>query len=183
MNHDLDIRPRRGRMSAVALVVIMAVAVAGCSRPGGEDSPPASSVGAPESLDEISREAERQLSLGSTEASPHVVLGKVAEAEGDLASAEQAYLRSLAIDPGQPAVLHDLAVLYFDRGDLAGAERSLRSALGMDPALHGSRLLLADVMAKAGDVEEARRQVSLVLEAAPRGVDEDMLRARLESYR
>lgn len=181
VNHDRGIH--RYRASALALAFILIFGVAGCTGTATEDPAPVSVVPAPQSLDEVRRGAQRELASGSQEASPHVTLAKVSEAEGDLAAAEQAYQRSLAIDPEQPTVHHDLAVLYFDRGDLAGAERSLRSALNLNPALHGSRLLLADVLAQAGRIEEARRHVTLVMEAEPQGIDPEMLQERLESYR
>jgi len=110
----------------------------------------------------------------------YAVQGKMSEANGDLVEARQSYERSLEVDPGQPTVLHDLAVLNQAEGELDEATRLLREALAIDPGLHGSRLLLADILLEAGRGREALVEYEVLVDAAPAGVDLDVVRERIE---
>ncbi|HET6351774.1 MAG TPA: tetratricopeptide repeat protein [Coriobacteriia bacterium] len=127
------------------------------------------------------KSAEAAVKAGADDTATLNLLGQAREAKGDLSGAERAFGESLRRDPNQPLVLHELAVIAVSRDDLDSAESSLRKALADDEKLAGSRLLLADVLAKKGRSDEARAQYEAVLEAAPHGVDLNTVRAKLEA--
>jgi len=115
--------------------------------------------------------AEEAISDGDVDPVTFALLGKACEATGDLDAAEEAYRRSLYIDPAQPDTQHDFAVVAFHRGDADTAEEALRAALELNPGLVGSRVLLGDVLAHKGDRAGAAREYRDVIEAAPAGLD------------
>lgn len=127
------------------------------------------------------KSAEAAVKAGADDSVTLNLLGQAREAKGDLAGAEQAFNRSLERNANQPLVLHELAVIAVSRDDLQLAESNLRKALAADEKLVGSRLLLADVLAKQGRPDEARAQYQAVLEAAPQGVDVNAVRSKLEA--
>jgi Tfp pilus assembly protein PilF len=111
----------------------------------------------------------------------NAVVATARQASGDLVGAEADLERSLAQDPDQPLVQHDLAVLAAERGDYERAEDALRAALEVDPDLVGSRVLLGDVLARQGDRDGAAREYKKVIDAAPYGVDLVAIQQRLEA--
>lgn len=132
-------------------------------------------------LDVALKSAEAAVKAGADDAATLNLLGQAREAKGDLSGAERAFGESLRRNPNQPLILHELAVIAVSRDDLDSAESSLRKALADDEKLAGSRLLLADVLAKQGRSDEARAEYQAVLEAAPHGVDLNTVRAKLEA--
>jgi tetratricopeptide (TPR) repeat protein len=84
-------------------------------------------------------------------------LGAVRCARGDRAGADDAFRKSLTIDP-------EFAPAYFERArcelaanELGVAEVDARRALALAPMTLGSTRLLAEIVEKKGDIPEARR--------------------------
>ncbi|MDZ4178085.1 MAG: tetratricopeptide repeat protein [Coriobacteriia bacterium] len=163
-------------LAAVALLV----SLTGCSADGTQIGEHDISALAARDTETTKADAEAMVRNPELRAQGHAILGKVSEASGDLAQARQSYERSLDVDPRQPTVLHDLAVLKHAEGEVDEAIRMLRDALAIDPSLHGSRLLLADILSEAGRAREASREYQALIDAAPQGIDLDMVRTRME---
>lgn len=88
---------------------------------------------------------------------------------GDLAGAEVALRRAVALDPRSARNLRALGDLELERGDLASAEGHYRVALGEEPKASRTFKHLAMAHARAGSPEEALR----VLEESARRWPED----------
>lgn len=59
--------------------------------------------------------------------------GLEAQAAGDLATAEDAYLRVIQLDPQNKFAYYNLGVIEQSRGELPAAESHYRTTLGLDP--------------------------------------------------
>ena len=79
---------------------------------------------------------------------PHVRMGAIYRAEGDLTAAQAAYTAALAIDPGYAPTYNNLGNLHRDTGDFVAAEIAYRRALALLPnyvdALINMATLLSD---------------------------------------
>jgi len=70
-----------------------------------------------------------------------------------------------------PGVQLQLGVFLMSRGDTPAAEKAYREALYLNPQLLPARLNLADLLRTLGREDEAREQLLLALEVAPRSGD------------
>lgn len=96
-------------------------------------------------------------------------LGDVKRRQGDLAGAELAYLRALALDSSNAEVHLRLGELYLaddERNRSAEAVLFLHNALQLRPEWRSVRLRLARACQAAGDLAEARHYVDHFLEDA-----------------
>jgi tetratricopeptide (TPR) repeat protein len=82
-------------------------------------------------------------------------LGMTLYNNGDLAGAEQAYLRALQIDPTLPEAAGNLGLIYAERGDLKAAREYYQRAVRLDPGISHT-INLAQVLFRLGDYQGAR---------------------------
>lgn len=121
------------------------------------------------------------------EQSPEVswfVEGRLRAARGDLAGAEEAFRRALAIDPRAPEAHWELGRTLAAAGRTSDAAEAFRALLAIEPA-HGPAWLelgrallpsdragavraLASAAAYMPDSEEARRELSLARDGDPK---------------
>jgi predicted Zn-dependent protease len=94
----------------------------------------------------------------------HLVVAGLAARAGELALAEEALTRSLALDPGRTLVRTQLGTLLRRRGKMADSERELRRAVAEAPAEDWApRVALAETLIAAGKLDEADEMLSDVL--------------------
>ncbi|MDP6700272.1 MAG: tetratricopeptide repeat protein [Candidatus Latescibacteria bacterium] len=86
---------------------------------------------------------------------PHVRLGAIYRAEGDLAVARAAYAAALAIDPDHAPTHNNLGNLHRDAGDFAAAEGAYRRALALLPGYVDALINLATLLGDQGRFEQA----------------------------
>jgi len=97
--------------------------------------------------------------------------GLAAAARGDVATAEKAYLRALAVSPDAPDLLYNLGVLYYAQRQFDMAARNFEGVLKGDPANMRALQFLALSYAESGEAARARRALDLALKRAPRSVE------------
>lgn len=89
--------------------------------------------------DEAWSAASYAVSLASNEAETHFVMAVVAQERGDLATAEVAYEKALALDPTHAAAMNNLGLVRLRRGRLHQAVEGFTSSLRSDPSLQVAR--------------------------------------------
>lgn len=94
-------------------------------------------------------------------------LGLEAQAAGDLATAEDAYLRVIQLDPQNKFAYYNLGVIDQGQGDLQGAERHYRTTLGLDPDFVPALFNLAILRTEAGFADEAVNLYEHLIEVTP----------------
>ncbi|MEW6750768.1 MAG: tetratricopeptide repeat protein [Candidatus Latescibacterota bacterium] len=93
-----------------------------------------------------------------------VLLGNIRSDQGDLAGAEEAYRRALALDGGLAGAYHNLANVVRDRGGSAEEVIALYlEALGRDPHLARARNNLGQAYEGAGRLADALREYELAV--------------------
>jgi predicted Zn-dependent protease len=98
----------------------------------------------------------------------HLVVAGLAARGGELALAEEALTRSLALDPDRTLVRTQLGAVLRRRGKLADSERELRRAVAESTADDWTvRISLAETLMAAGKLDEAESILSAVLAGAP----------------
>jgi arylsulfatase A-like enzyme/Tfp pilus assembly protein PilF len=98
----------------------------------------------------------------------HLVVAGLASRGGELALAEEALTRSLALDPGRTLVRAQLGALLRRRGKLADSERELRLAVAEGPADDWTvQVGLAETLIEERRLDEAEAILSRVLAASP----------------
>ncbi|MEZ4223890.1 MAG: tetratricopeptide repeat protein [Polyangiaceae bacterium] len=98
---------------------------------------------------------EQAIALRPTFGAAHARLGVVKHGLGDLAGAEQALLRALALDAKQADWLAALAAVLVDKGDAAGAIARADAALKLVGNHAAAKLARADALAQRGDIDLA----------------------------
>jgi Tfp pilus assembly protein PilF len=112
-------------------------------------------------------------SEASVEASPssafaHLQRGDALYAgQHDLDGAEAEYRLAIGIDPGEPVVHNNLAVVLMARHRLPEAEAELREELEMNPKYADAHYNLGVVMRETGRSDEAVREWERALDATP----------------
>ncbi|PYQ23731.1 MAG: hypothetical protein DMF79_03185 [Acidobacteria bacterium] len=98
----------------------------------------------------------------------HFVMAAVAYRAGRLGLAEQAFLRTLALDPDRPVIRQYYGTLLRDMGRLEESERQLRLAVAQaEDTDFATRINLAETLIAAGKAEEAEKVLGRVLEREP----------------
>jgi tetratricopeptide (TPR) repeat protein len=97
----------------------------------------------------------------------HLNLGNLALARGDVAEAEKAYRRALAIDPGFVPGYVNLADLERQRGQDAAGERLLRDGLRARPGAPALHEALAMALVRQGRKLDALAEFAAADRAAP----------------
>lgn len=131
-------RRRHGRAPSSGLVILVVLALAGCSGDGEGE------------------EADALLQQGLQ-----------AQAAGDLAAAEDAYLQVIQLDPRNKFAYYNLGVIEQGRGELPAAESHYRTTLGLDPDFVPALFNLAILMTDAGSAEEATSLYEHLIEVMP----------------
>jgi tetratricopeptide (TPR) repeat protein len=93
--------------------------------------------------------------------------GLDAHARGDLEAAEEAYLRTIELDPQNKFAYYNLGVIKQGRDDLAGAESEYRSAVAIDPDFVPALFNLAILRTQAGQEAEAVGLYEHIIEVDP----------------
>lgn len=106
--------------------------------------------------------------------------GEALFAAGDLAGAEQAFLRVLALDAGNAVANNDLGVLHHQRGDQPQALEYLVRALEADPDNRDAVSNTCAVLAQMQEASEALRLLDAYLHQHP---DDTGMRALHEQLR
>jgi tetratricopeptide (TPR) repeat protein len=131
-------RNRHDRAASLGFVILLVFATAGCSGDGeGEQA------------DEILQQ------------------GLEAQAAGDLATAEDAYLQVIQLDPQNKFAYYNLGVIEQTRGELPAAESHYRTTLGLDPDFVPALFNLAILMTEAGSADEAVTLYEHLIEVTP----------------
>lgn len=110
----------------------------------------------------------------------YLLLGRGYEGRGDLEQAEKAYKKTLDIDADQPEVLYYLAVIHKYLGETEEAVSELEQAKALRDGFIGARLLLADLYASEGRVDEALAEYKSLIELKPLGLDLEMVQQKIE---
>lgn len=125
------------------------------------------STGEPQRAAAICREL---LSAAPEDARAHHLLGVIARAQGDHATALVHFERAAAIDAA-PAMLHDLAELQLRLGRLAEAEATARRAIAAPDAAALAWHLLGLALVAAGKLAESRAAFEQVVTREPGSIE------------
>lgn len=109
-------------------------------------------------------------------------LGVAKRRLGDVPGALEAYRRALALDPGNPTVLTNLAALFRSLGRESEAQQALRAAKLSQASPH-QLLVRGDVELAAGNLDTAKKLYRRALRANPRFVEAMLAMARAELAR
>jgi len=93
--------------------------------------------------------------------------GNAALLAGDLAAADAAFQRALAVRPSNPTARFGAALASYRRGEPVAARRELASLVAANPEQVGAWSLLGVILADAGDSRGAREAFDAALAADP----------------
>jgi aspartate beta-hydroxylase len=94
----------------------------------------------------------------------HNMRGLRALSDADFAQAIDSFSRAVAADPGQPALLVNLASAYRGVNDDAGEKASLQAALDIDQRQLTSQLRMAELLERQGRLSGAARHWGAVVQ-------------------
>ena len=109
---------------------------------------------------------ERALALYPGNSYAHNARGTRALADGALDLAVMHFTRAAAADPQEPALRMNLASAYRAMGDVEGERRSLQEALDLDQLQFMAQLRMAELLQRQGQVSQAVRHWSAVVQLA-----------------
>jgi predicted O-linked N-acetylglucosamine transferase (SPINDLY family) len=109
--------------------------------------------------------------LGPEDADIYNFLGLAHNAMGQKPAAIACYRRALAINPGLPVILCNLASLLTDTGADLEAESCLRRALELMPEMAEAHQNLSALLKKLGRVDEAMHHTHMVVKIKPAFAD------------
>lgn len=102
------------------------------------------------------------------DAAAHALVGESASAAGEVAAAEAAWRKALALAPDDPTVLNNLAWLLRDRADQRAEALDLaRRAVDGAPGVGAGWDTLAELHFRAGDLDAALRANARAIEVDP----------------
>lgn len=111
---------------------------------------------------------ERSISLDPNNADTYVWFSESLNYAGYPERALEAGKKSLLFDPvAPPNVLHHIAHAYFLAGDLKNAAVYDARAIRMAPSFPPARIVMAAILAESGKIDEAKEQISDLLEIDP----------------
>src|SRR5215831_11683754 len=87
--------------------------------------------------------------------------------DGQLAQAESAFQKVIAMAPGQALGYANLGLVYLRQGRYTDAEREIKKAAGLDTASDDIALMLATVYRLTSRPGDARHEVDRVLRRSP----------------
>lgn len=122
-----------------------------------------------EATAEAEAAARRAMALDPSLAESHQAVGRVQVLRGDLQAAARAYERAIDLDPASIDVREDYAGWVLSRtGRLAEARAQLEHNLALDPLDWSTRIGLAQVQVRMGDLDEAQRELLALYAQEPR---------------
>ncbi|MBA3448122.1 MAG: tetratricopeptide repeat protein, partial [Pseudaminobacter sp.] len=86
-------------------------------------------------------------------------LGNIQSVRGAEREAEAAFLRSIELDPQDPASRANLAIFYLDQGRLAEAKAEIDRALEVDPAFEVALIARGRYYLQTGELDRARNDL------------------------
>ena len=105
------------------------------------------------------------IDTGHPDSRYYLLLGSLAERDGDRAAADRWNARAVELEPRSASLHSALAETFLDRGDLEGAARESERALELDPKVLGARYVRARVLERRGDTagafEEYGREIAV----------------------
>lgn len=111
---------------------------------------------------------ERSISLDPNNADTHVWFSESLNYAGQPERALEAGEKSLRFDPvAPPNALHHIAHAYFLSGDLEKAAEYDARAIRMAPSFPPARIVMAAILAESSKIDEAKEQISDLLEIDP----------------
>lgn len=108
----------------------------------------------------------KAVDLDAKHADARAFRGRLRAKAGDTAGAIDDLTAANAIRP-DPEVDRELTALRATAGDSAGAIEALRARVTKDPKDAEARRALADALGRAGRIDEAKKEIELLAEAAP----------------
>ena len=122
-------------------------------------------------IDRAVDQANAVLAIDSNNADAFAILSTAAAVNGDHATALTDIQKALAIDPNRASYHATLGLIESsDPKTAANAEDQLRKAVDLDPKNVNSRLALASLLEKKGDVPAAIEQMKQAVAADPKNV-------------
>ncbi|MCB0621443.1 MAG: tetratricopeptide repeat protein [Saprospiraceae bacterium] len=109
-------------------------------------------------------ELQQVLALNPQSALAYDLQGLIQTLQGDLASAQGSFLRSIELQPGLAPAWYHLGRIHRALGEPARAEECLDRAIELDPTLHKAYFDRALVRQTRGDAQGAVNDYSLALE-------------------
>lgn len=100
-------------------------------------------------------------------ASIRVNLGRLLQAQGDLAGAAEQYARAAEEQPWLAQAQYNLGSLLLQQGNATGAQQALVAAVQLDPTDVQARGNLGALYAQAGQTAQARQQFEAAVRVAP----------------
>ena len=100
---------------------------------------------------------KRAVDLSCASAIPYLNYGAALDRKGDLAAAERVYKAGLALDPAQPMLHNNLALVYQKTGRPALAEKEFLKEIAVNPGYAEAYYNLGLLYADAGLMDAARR--------------------------
>ena len=120
---------------------------------------------------DLSRAAEVLEKASSHDAEALADLGNVYLHQGRLDAADQAFQRSIAINPDLPAAHNLLGLERLRKSDPRGAEAEFREAIRIQPDLTEAQSNLGNLLAGAGDLRQALFHFKKAIAADPDNVE------------
>ena len=115
-------------------------------------------------LDTAQKELDAAYRLGPANPEVNYLRGLVADRQGNVASAEASWEKTLSLDPKHSLALLGLATILARRGDFAGANTYLERVLQNDPNSWHALQLLSIVCLRQGDYQAAVNHAERSLE-------------------
>jgi len=95
------------------------------------------------------------------------VLGRLYDLEGNNEKARELYYKAISLDQSQVEAAVNLGAIVFGEGDSNAAIDWWRLALHAQPALEAAHLNIARALASQGRIEEARKELLLLMDFSP----------------
>jgi Flp pilus assembly protein TadD len=130
-------------------------------------------------LEEAERHLEHAVALAPDFVNSYSNLGVVRRRRGDLDGAFRAYRQSLELEPGQPAVLTNLASLYLLLGRTAEARAAMAAAKNRGQPAY-MQLIRGDFELRDGNLRQARRRYKQAARRSPGLPDVHLALARAD---
>jgi cytochrome c-type biogenesis protein CcmH/NrfG len=103
------------------------------------------------------------------------MLSQLEIAEGNIDAAIDSTIRTIQIEPGNPARFFQLGVLYLAKNDMQSGITVLEQAVQLDPQYANARYYLAFAYDRIGQSDQARVHLEKVLETNPGNADVERL--------
>lgn len=126
------------------------------------------------------KEVNALLKFDARDAEALLIRSNIYVAKNDIKSAISDVNSALVYQPGSLPALRTLARLYITQKNLKLAKEALEKAVGVDPRQTKSRLELAGLLAKMGEVDAASNQLDQILAQSP--ADIPAFRAKINLF-